>query len=88
MNTDFNTALTLLAVGMITVFTILVLVVLFGKLLIRLVNKYFPEEIQKVVETTRQKVSTFNPNKMAAIIATVDIITRGKGKVSDIDKLD
>ncbi len=40
MNEEFNMAFSLLAVGMITVFIVLALVVATGNLLIRIVNKF------------------------------------------------
>ena len=41
---DFNTALLLMAVGMVTVFIILLIVMGLGKALIAFVNKFVPEE--------------------------------------------
>jgi len=70
-----NQALTLLAIGMITVFVILTLVVLVGNLLIKVVNRLTPED--------RAEIS---PRKLAAITAAVEVVTEGKGKVSRIEK--
>ncbi len=44
METDIGKALEILAVGMITIFVILALVFLVGKTLIRLVNRFSPNE--------------------------------------------
>ena len=85
MNDALNTALMLLAVGMITVFTILALIVLFGNVLIALVNKYIPEaKISKVIQTAAEVA--IDPRKMAAIVSAVDIVTEGKAKVTSITK--
>jgi len=47
MESTIPNALQLLAVGMITVFIILALVVLSGNILIKIVNKYAPEPTKK-----------------------------------------
>lgn len=90
MPQDFNTALVLLAVGMTTVFVILSLVVLSGRLLIRLVNAYAPEPLAVRTSAPVPLISSNEPNVspavVAAIVATVDHITGGKGKVQKIEK--
>lgn len=85
MNEGFSTAFMLLTVGMITVFTILALIVLFGNVLISLVNKFIPEErIAKVINHAAQ--GSMDPMKMAAIVSAVDIVTEGKARVTSITK--
>ena len=84
---DFGLALQLMGIGMITVFIILSLVVLIGNLIIRFVNKYFPEEISKKVETVAEKAAGFNRKKMAAIVSAVKVVTEGKGQVTKVEKL-
>ena len=86
MNEGFSIAFELLAVGMITVFTILALIVIFGNILTTLVNKYVPETMvfSKVVRSTPQHA--IDPRKMAAIVSAVDIVTEGKAKVTSITK--
>ncbi len=87
MDEGFSTALMLLAVGMITVFTILALIVIFGNLLISLVNKYLPEEkVRKVVRSVA--LGAIDSRKMAAIVSAVDVVTEGKAKVTSITKAD
>lgn len=82
---NFSTALMLMAVGMITVFAILALIVFFGNILIKIANKYFPEEVLR--ETLEVGVTTgIDPKKIAAITAVVDITTGGMGKVNSIIK--
>jgi len=76
----------LTVVGMITVFTALIFVVLSGNGIILFVNKFLPEE-QKIVQKPRtQASSSFDSKKMAAIVAAVDIATQGKGKVVSVEK--
>ncbi len=86
MNEEFSTALMLLAVGMITVFTILALIVLFGNILILLVNKFIPEQKVRAI-VSRATSGSFKPRKMAAIVSAVDITTEGKAKVTSITKV-
>ena len=70
-------ALMLMAVGMTSVFVILLIVIYLGKGLIAIVNKFAPEEAPK------KKVSAVAPTAdagaMDAIKAAVDILTAGKG---------
>ena len=78
MESDISTALSLLAIGMITVFTVLFLVVLTGNILIRFVNRL------KLSEMTPQQAIA--PNKVAAISAAVEAFTQGKGRITKIEK--
>lgn len=101
MNEDFSTALTLLAVGMITVFTILLLLVLLGNLLINIVNRYFPAAEKPAVaqrppvplqtsarpaETSHPPPGQLHPHVLAAILAAVSTATKGTGRVTRIEK--
>ncbi len=70
---------------MITVFVILSLVVVLGKILILTVNKFFPEETVSQAPSLSTKSSA---KKIAAITATVEFLTGGKGKITGIRKLD
>ena len=91
---NIETGLLLMAVGMTTVFAILLLVINLGKGLIALVNKYAPEDIvvkkQSPVQThpsaTRPATDITGPTT-AAIISAVSVVTRGQGKVTKIEKL-
>ena len=51
---NLETAFLLMVVGMATVFVILLIVIYLGKLLISLVNKYAPEEVVSVKQTSSQ----------------------------------
>ncbi|MCF8361558.1 MAG: OadG family protein [Prolixibacteraceae bacterium] len=85
MSENFELALQLLGIGMVTVFIILFLVILIGSAIIKFVNRFVPEA-PKVV-STRGGVSAGIPSgKMAAIVAAVKIATNGKGKVTSIEK--
>ena len=78
----------LMVVGMITVFIILWIIIGFGNLLIRLVNKYAPEEKLKIA--VRPAVAGagggISDSVVAAIVSAVSITTQGKGKVTSINK--
>jgi len=93
MSQELNTALMLLVVGMLTVFAILFLVVVSGQILIRIVNRYSPEQIKPksavspliIPPVTNPKSE---PSKIAAIIAAVEAVTGGKGRITKITKKD
>jgi len=74
----------LMAVGMTTVFTILTLVVLAGKLTISLTNRFTPAA-NLAVEQRRSGTST-EAAKIAAITAAVEAVTQGKGHIIEIKK--
>jgi len=74
----------LMAVGMTTVFAILSLVVLGGKLTIIITNKFAPAIQPAVV----RKISSsgIDGSTIAAITAAVQSITHGKGRIQEIVK--
>lgn len=74
----------LMAVGMTTVFTILALVVLGGKLTIIITNK-FAAVVEPTVVRTMPSTSV-ESTKIAAITAAVESITQGKGHITEIKK--
>ncbi len=90
MQEPLNTALLVLVVGMLTVFTVLFLVVQTGRLLIYLVNTYgsAPRVIQKKQpRSTSMPQPEFSSSKIAAIVTAVEIATQGKGSVTQITKV-
>ena len=80
-------ALQLLAIGMITVFLILFLVVQSARILIAVVNHYWPVEPAPATvsgpEPARGDVDT---KVISAITGVVSNITGGKGKIKRIEK--
>ena len=84
---NLETAFLLMVVGMATVFVILLIVIYLGKLLISLVNKYAPEEVVSVKQTSSQAPVPMPGNILAAITAAVNVVTQGKGKVTKVEKL-
>ncbi|MDR2815455.1 MAG: OadG family protein [Proteiniphilum sp.] len=85
---NLNTALGLLVVGMVTVFIILCLVVVIGNLVIRLTNRFIPETVPAGGKSGDggSAGKKAHPQKLAAIIAAVDVATQGKGSVESIEK--
>lgn len=89
MSPDVQTALSLLLIGMLSVFVILFLVVSAGRFLIYIVNTYFPvaaNEKNLGVPRTIYSPKSINRKKLAAITAAVDHITHGQGKIVSIEK--
>ena len=86
MNSNFEIALQLLGIGMITVFLILFLVVFLGNAIIRFVNRYIPQTQPLSSKQSIQK-QEISAGKMAAIVAAVQTVTEGKGRVVKIEKI-
>lgn len=89
MEGNISQALQLLAVGMLTVFGILLIVINFGKLLILAVNKFAPEEevVKKGAPAKSAAPQAVDATVKAVIDAAVSQITGGKGRVAKITKL-
>ena len=85
---NLSFGLMLMAVGMITVFTILLIIINLSKLLIAIVNKMASEEkIAKKVTVAATTSTVIDPNTMAAIKGAVNIVTSGKGKVMKVERI-
>ena len=94
---NIETGLLLMAVGMLTVFAILLIVINLGKGLILLVNKYAPEEVVvKKAAPSRAKVAApvvasvapvIGGSETAAIVSAISVLTAGQGKVVKIEKI-
>lgn len=89
MEGNISQALQLLAVGMLTVFMILLIVINFGKLLILAVNKFAPEEevVKKGAPAKSAAPQAVDATVKAVIDAAVSQITGGKGHAAKITKL-
>lgn len=85
MNGNFEIALELLGIGMLTVFLILFIVVFLGNIIIQVVNRFMPAQ-QKLVPA-KAKSSAIDPGKMAAIVAAVQAVTNGKGRVENVERI-
>lgn len=84
MEQGLNSALTILGVGMITVFLILWLVVVIGNLIIRITNKFWPSA--DLPAKGSGTVTSIPSGTLAAIVAAVEAVTGGRGKVTGIEK--
>lgn len=85
---NFDLGLMLMAVGMITVFAILLIVINLSKLLIAIVNKVAPEEVVvKKTAAAPAAPTVIDPSTMAAIKGAVNIVTGGKGKVMKVERI-
>ena len=90
---NIETGLLLMAVGMLTVFAILLIVINLGKGLILLVNKYAPEEVvvKKAAPSRAKVVASVAPvmggSETAAIVSAISVLTAGQGKVVKIEKI-
>ena len=74
----------LMAIGMTTVFIILALVVLGGKLTIIITNRFAPVADTVVVQSVSSSV--LEGSKIAAITAAIETVTQGKGHIQEINK--
>lgn len=84
---NMNEALSLLVIGMLAVFLILILVTVIGNAIIRLTNRFIPDPLLTTVKSGETSGDNeLHPKKMAAIIAAVDILSKGKGRVHKIEK--
>lgn len=77
-------ALKLLVVGMCTVFVVLIIIIEGGKLLIKAVNKFVPEEEAKPSQATAETI--ISPAVAKAIAAAVSQATGGQAEVVEIKK--
>ena len=79
----FVDASTLMLIGMVTVFAALLIVIFLGGLLIKVVNRFFPEEVKPVA----QKVQAIDANVQEAINKAIMAISGGKKQAQKIEKL-
>ena len=84
MEHSLGDAFSILVVGMITVLLILWLVVVIGSLLIRVTNKFWP--LPEGGGKAGGGNASIPAGTLAAIIAAVEAVTGGRGKVTGIEK--
>ncbi|WP_462318281.1 OadG family protein [Marinilabilia sp.] len=84
MEEGFNQAYTLLGVGMLTVFAVLLFVVLIGNGIILFTNRFFPGI--KSPNKPQEKDSEIDASKMAALVAAVKRVSGGRGKISSVKR--
>ena len=83
MSDNLALAFQLLLTGMVTVFLILGMVVLLGRLLIYIINRYSPDSLPD-----RQDDEIIARKKLAVLSSVVEVITNGKGVIQSVKKLD
>ena len=76
----------LMAVGIVTVFVILLIVIWGGELLIRTVNKIAPAETEKLHPEPAQPAAV-DVQTMAILQQVVNQVTGGKGRVESARKV-
>lgn len=74
----------LIFTGMGTVFLILIMVVVLGNLIVRVTNMYAPAPSQVAKSNSNAAIA---PDKLAVLVSAVETVTRGKGKISKIEKI-
>lgn len=79
-----NIGITLMIVGMVTVFSVLLIIIFLSQLLIALVNRVAPEEEKP---SKAAVVPAIPQDVMEVIRKTVDKITGGKGSVANVSKV-
>ncbi|WP_320113577.1 OadG family protein [Draconibacterium orientale] len=81
-----NEALKLMLTGMSTVFFILIMVVVLGNIIIRITNRFSVAVVDHSggAAPSQQEI---NPSKLAAIVSAVEITTKGKGRVTLVEKI-
>jgi len=85
MTENFNLALQLLVVGMLSVFLILGIVVGLGKILVSLVNRYSPEVVK--TKPLVKKSKAIEAKKLAVLTAVVDMVSQQKGVIKSVKKI-
>ncbi len=80
-------ALKLLCIGLCTVFVVLMLIIQFGKLLIKVVNKIAPEEEQTPKAAAAASPVAIAPDVHQAIAKAVEQLTGGHGRVEKIERI-
>lgn len=84
---SFSFALKLMGIGLSTVFVVLILIIQFGKLLIKLVNKIAPEEEKPQQAVAAAAPAAIAPDVQQAIAKAVEQITGGLGRVEKIERI-
>ena len=83
---NISLGLTLMAIGMVTVFAILLIVINLSKLLIKIVNRVAPEE-EVLHKKPAPQPASVDELTMEIIRAAVAQVTGGKGTVQSVEKL-
>lgn len=80
---DIITALELMVTGMLTVFFMLCLVILIGRVTIAILNKTYPETVKS---DKKEAPGVLTKNKLVALTTAVNIASGGKAKILKIER--
>ncbi len=83
---NFSTSLMLMGIGLATVFAVLLLIIWLGNLMVKLINKYAPEEEAPKAKTSAAPAAV-DSNVAQAINLAIMQITGGKSKAEKIEKI-
>lgn len=81
---NIGLGLLLMGVGMVTVFTILLIVIFGSRGIIYVINKVAPEEVKAAVAKVSEGTDA---STMAVLEAAVSELTAGKGKIIKVTKI-
>ncbi|WP_319269160.1 OadG family protein [uncultured Draconibacterium sp.] len=81
-----NEALKLMLTGMSTVFFILIMVVVLGNLIIRITNRFAVATVESPT-AAKPVQSQISASKLAAMVSAVEITTKGKGRITSVEKM-
>lgn len=88
ISSDLQTSLTILMIGMMTVFLILFIVIYVARFVIYLTN-YFAEDEEALIRGSTVRahaISDIPAQHMQVITQTVEMLTDGKARIIDIQK--
>lgn len=86
MSEEIEFGLTIMAVGMITVFSILGFVVLGGKVMIKMINRFGSDEVN-LPPPIKMATQAIDNTKISVLASVVTAVTKGTGKITSIKKL-
>lgn len=84
---NFFMALQLMGIGLATVFSVLLLIIFLGNVLIKLINKYAPEEEAHKSNAFSAAPNPVDANVAQAISMAISKITNGKSKADKIERI-
>ena len=88
MTEALTTAIVIMLVGMLTVFFILACVVFTGRIVIWFSNTYVTPSVASTGNSAVSRSSSVPKQKVAVIAAAIQIVSRGKGRVANIQKVE
>lgn len=88
MAESLQTGLLLLVVGMITVFVVLSIVVMTGKVLIFSMNRVHKEPQTQSPKARTDHDRKLSPGKLAAIAIATQLMTEGAGRIKSVQRIE